>query len=370
MQKGYIYRNGKYWTLRYYEDVLEKGQPVRKQKTHKLAPIGDQYRNKTSVKTLADEYLAPINGHMRRPESSQRVVDFLEHTYLPHCRETLRPSTCGGYADMFRLVQPHLGEITLHEFRTPEADKLMRDATAKKQRAHTTHRNLKSFLSGAFKFAKRNGAVNENPIRDVAIPRGKAKRDRAAYSLDEVVTMLAVLPEPSRTVVFTAALTGLRLSELKGLRWEDFQNDAVMVQRAVWEGHLTETKTLTSRAAVPVVPFLSEALEEHKRRNSGTGYVFHGETGNPLRMENVFRRDMQEPLAAAKIQWRGWHPFRYGVGTLLHSLGVDDKIIQGILRHANVATTLAFYVKPVSSDAHKAMKKLESAFKSAKLARG
>jgi hypothetical protein len=220
MQAGYIYRNGKYWTLRYYEDVLEKGQPVRRQKTHKLAPIGDQYRNKTSVKALAEEYLAPINGHMRRPESSQRVVDFLEHTYLPHCRETLRPSTCGGYDDMFRLVQPHLekSKITLHEFRTPEADRLMRDATGDKPRAHTTHRNLKSFLSGAFKYAKRNGAVNDNPIRDVAIPRGLPKGERAAYTLDEITTMLAVLPEPSRTVVFTAALTGLRLSELKGLR--------------------------------------------------------------------------------------------------------------------------------------------------------
>jgi len=369
MQTGYIYKNGNYWTLRYYEDVLQDGQTVRKQRARKLAPIGEQYPNKTSVRPLADAFLAPLNGRRRRPESSQRVVDFLEHTYLPHCRETLRPSSVKGYTDMFKLVRKHLGDYALHDFGTPEAEAVIHAVAAEKQRAHTTHRNLKSFLSGAFKHAKRHGAVNENPIRDCEVPRGKPKGDRAAYTLEEIARMLEVLPEPSRTVVFTAALTGLRLSELKGLRWEDFDGDQVMVQRAVWQGRVSETKTLSSRAAVPVVPFLLEQLEDHKRRNSGTGYVFHGDTGQPIRIENLFRRQMRDPLRKAGINWRGWHPFRYGVGTLLHSLGVDDKVIQAVLRHSNLSTTLDLYVKPVAAESRKAMSKLEAAFKSVAKAR-
>lgn len=152
---------------------------------------------------------------------------------------------------------------------------------------------------------------------------------------------------------------------MKGLRWEDFSGNEVQVQRGVWQGKVHDTKTLASREAVPVVQFLVEQLEEHKRRNSGTGFVFHGETAKPLWMENVYRRDMKEPLEKAKIKWRGWHPFRYGVGTLLHSLGVDSKIIQAILRHANVSTTLNYYVKPFAQESHDAMQKLEKAFKAA-----
>jgi integrase len=362
MQSGYIYKNGNYWTLRYYEDVLEDGQPVRKQKSRKLAPIGEQYPNKSSVRTLADEFLAPMNGRQRRPESSQKVVDFLEHTYLPHCKETLRPSTYRGYKQMFGLAKEHLGDITIHEFRTPEADQLMRDATSDKQRAHTTHRNLKSFLSGAFTFAKRTGAVNENPIRDVAIPRGKKAGNTYAYSLDEIHAMLAVLEEPARTIVLVAALTGLGAAELKGLRWEDFTGDELNISRNVWSGHITETKTLARTAPVPVLDIVKKALVEHKARTGGEGFIFEARNGNPLRLENLLRRDMRPALDAAKIQWHGWHAFRRGLATNLHTLGAPAKTIQAILRHANVSTTMAYYIRPVAAESVAAMKKLDAAF--------
>jgi len=273
MQRGRIHRNKSSWFLTYREPRIENGKRVMRQVVKKIAPFCDKYRTEKSVQHFAEEILGPINARTVRPESTQTLVGFLDH-YLEDCQTRLRPCTVKGYRDMYKLVKPHLGDLTLREFRTPEADRLIHDATAAKQRAHTTHRNIKSFLSGAFKYAKRTGAVNENPIRDVEIPRGLPKRPRAAYSLDEISQMLAILPEPSRTVVLTAGLTGLRLSELKGLKWEDFEGDTVMIQRSVWSGIVSETKTLSSRAAVPVVPQVLTALEEHRRRNPGTQYPF------------------------------------------------------------------------------------------------
>lgn len=362
MQRGYVYKNGNHWTLRYYEDVLENGVPVRKQKARKLAPVSDQYPTKKSVRGLADEFLAPLNGRQRRPESSQRVVDFLKHTYLPHCREALRPSTCKSYMDMFKIVRDHLGNIPLHDFRTPEAHKLMRAVAAEKVRAHTTHRALKSFLSGAFKYAKQNGAINDNPIRDAGIPKGKPAGETYAYSLDELQAMLAVLPEPVRTLVLVAGLTGLRISEIKGLKWEDFTGHELKVSRSVWQGTVSETKTLASHATVPVLDLVAKALAEHRERNGTGPWVFHGQTGQPLRLENVLRRDMMPSLNKAGIQWHGWHAFRRGLATNLYALGAPDKTVQAILRHANVSTTMAYYVKPVSSESVSAMRKLEKAF--------
>jgi integrase len=356
-QRGRIHRNKSSWFLTYREPRIENGKRVMRQVVKKLAPCNDQYRTEKSVRHFAEEILGPINARTVRPESTQSLVDFLDH-YLAHCHTHLRPCTVKGYGDMFKLVKPHLGDLTLREFRTPEADKLMRDATAAKQRAHTTHRNIKSFLSGAFKYAKRTGAVNENPIRDVEIPRGLPKKPRPAYTLDEISAMLNVLPEPSRTVVLVAGLTGLRLSELKGLRWEDFDGDTVMIQRSVWSGIVSETKTLSSKAAVPVVPQVREALAEHRKRNPGTEFVFQGSTGKPIYMESTFRDQMRKPLKAAKIAWRGWHPFRYGVGTTLGQLGVDIKLIQQILRHSNSRMTSEFYIRPVAADTRKAMLKL------------
>jgi integrase len=45
-------------------------------------------------------------------------------------------------------------------------------------------------------------------------------------------------------------------------------------------------------------------------------------------------------------EWHGWPAFRRELGSNLYALGVPDKIFQRILRHANVSTTLAYYVKP------------------------
>ena len=69
---------------------------------------------------------------------------------------------------------------------------------------------------------------------------------------------------------------------------------------------------------------------------------------------------IQPALEAERIPWYGWHAFRRGLATNLHRLGVSDKVIQQILRHANVTTTINIYVKMVTQDAEEAMKKLET----------
>lgn len=363
MQSGQIKRVGNCWLLRYWESVRdESGQVVRRRKAVKLATYSDKYRTEASVRPLAQEHLAPQNAKTARAESTDTVRHFLEHIYLPHCRETLRPSTCKGYAQMFGLAKDHLGTVTLRDFHAPEADKLLRDATNDKQRAHTTHRNLKSFLSGAFTYAKRTGAVGENPIRDAAIPRGKPAGNTHAYSLDEIHAMLAVLDEPARTIVLIAALNGLSCAELKGLRWEDFTGDALNISRNVWMGHVSETKTLARHAPVPVLAIVKQALEDHRARTKGEGFIFQARNGNPLRLENLLRRDMAPAFIKAKIAWHGWHAFRRGLATNLYALGVDAKTIQAILRHANVSTTMAYYVRPVAAESVAAMGKLAKAF--------
>lgn len=68
-----------------------------------------------------------------------------------------------------------------------------------------------------------------------------------------------------------------------------------------------------------------------------------------------FRRDSLGP------EWHGWHAFRRGLATNLHRLGVNDKTIQAILRHSNIATTQNIYIKTMSSDSAAAMKLLETA---------
>jgi integrase len=365
MQKGQILQVGNCWLLRYYEPVLENGRVVKRQKTTKLtlAPDTKKKDEETAARAAADLILAPINAQTAKPESRQNLATFLEHVYIPHCEKTLRPSTYHAYKALWRLVKPHVNGLELRAVRTSDVDRIMTAATSDKRRAHTTHRNLKNFLSAAFRLAKRSDLVESNPVRDAEIPRGKPTGKRPSYELAEIQAMLAVLPEPARTLVIVAALTGLRKAEIKGLKWEDFVGDELHVERSVWDGHVSETKTLTSKAAVPVLPLLRRALEAHKKRVATNVFIFAGSTGQPLRIENVLRRDMRPALDKKKLEWKGWHAFRRGLGTNLNQLGADPKTIQAILRHSQLSTTMDVYVQPVAKQSHAAMKQLERAFK-------
>ena len=191
--------------------------------------------------------------------------------------------------------------------------------------------------------------------------------------------MLAVLGEPERTVVLTAAMTGLRKGEIRGLRWEDFNGRELTVNRSIRNSVTSEPKTARSRAPVPVVKELAEALERH-RANMGklaVGPIFQSDNGSPLNLDNLARRVIQPALERCAVckkpkrehetdghlferdktipRWHGWHAFRRGLATNLHALRVDDKTIQAILRHSNIGLTMNVYVKSVPESGVNAM---------------
>jgi integrase len=87
---------------------------------------------------------------------------------------------------------------------------------------------------------------------------------------------------------------------------------------------------------------------------------FSNELGSPMNLEVLAVDVIRPTLKKANLSWHGWHAFRRGVAINLHRLGVSDKVIQQILRHANVSTTMNIYVKTVSADATNAMETLEA----------
>jgi len=89
--------------------------------------------------------------------------------------------------------------------------------------------------------------------------------------------------------------------------------------------------------------------------------MFASSRGTPLNLNNLLNRIMLPVLHKAGIRWHGWHAFRRGLATNLHRLGVQDKVVQAILRHSNVAVTQACYIKTVDADSIAAMKMLEAA---------
>jgi Carboxypeptidase regulatory-like domain len=138
-----------------------------------------------------------------------------------------------------------------------------------------------------------------------------------------------------------------------------------------------------SKAPVPVIAPMQKLLDQYRGRrgNPASGPIFATMKGNtPLSLNNVLNRQILPVLnvcvcgkaedehekedhtyeRGARPEWHGWHAFRCGLATNLHSLGVPDKTIQAILRHANVQVTQNSYVKTLDSQSIAAMRQLES----------
>ncbi|SRR6266567_6365013 len=87
--------------------------------------------------------------------------------------------------------------------------------------------------------------------------------------------------------------------------------------------------------------------------------MFVSPVGKPVNLD-ALAADVIVPLVTrAGVRWHGWHAFRRGLATNLHQLGVSDKIIQRILRHANVRVTQDCYIKTADSEVAAAMQQFE-----------
>jgi hypothetical protein len=114
-QNGYIFRKGAAWYLRYYE-IDASGD--RKQRCRKLVDFGDSYRCRSDVRSLAEDFLRPLNGGRFSPQSTLPIAEYVESHYLPHVLAELRPSTYANYKALWETyLEVHLKRATLRDFR-------------------------------------------------------------------------------------------------------------------------------------------------------------------------------------------------------------------------------------------------------------
>jgi integrase len=197
--------------------------------------------------------------------------------------------------------------------------------------------------------------------------------------------MIDAVPEPASTLIAAAAFTGARRGELRGMFWENYQDGELLIARSIWNGISTDPKSRKSKAPIPIIPKLAAKLAAHGERlgKPKTGPIFRNGAGNAVDPDSLLHRMILPALEVCEIcskpesehgqanheyerntvlpEWRGWHAFRRGLATNLNRLGVDDSVIQRILRHSNVAVMQACYIKTASEDAKAAMQKLETA---------
>jgi integrase len=151
--------------------------------------------------------------------------------------------------------------------------------------------------------------------------------------------------------------TGLRCSELFALKWLDidWEKLTLLVRRAIVDGVVGDVKTKYSQSGLPLDPVLAEILFTWKRASQFGGemdWVFASplKAGElPLRSTAVLENHIKPAATTAKLGGSvGWHTFQHTYSSMLGQLGVDLKVQQELLRHADVRTTMNVYTQAVS----------------------
>jgi integrase len=364
-QEGYVYKRNGFWVVRFRIRTCVNGQVRTVQRAKQIARVDATHKTKASVNAEVVKALAPFHQHAHAPEVVTTLGDFVERVYLPHVAGQKRASTFQGYRNKWRLYfrDDQCSKWWLRDIRTCHIQHLLERIAQEHDLSRTTLRHLKALLSGILNYAKQQDYFDGvNPVVGSAIPKARVSGDTCAYSLEQVASMVRLLPEPVATLVATAAFTGLRRGELRGLCWEDYDGEELRVSRSMWNSIADEPKTRNSKAPVPVISRLRAMLDAHwlAAGNQVSGPMFTNSLGKPACLNNVANRTIIPVLKGAGIEWRGWHAFRRGLATNLNRLGVSGKTIQAILRHGNLSTTMNTYVKTVDEDSKNAMKALDT----------
>jgi integrase len=395
-QHGQIMRKGLNWVLRFWEDRENGGVIRRVRTTVALAPYA-QYPfrgTSTDIEHLRELFqekiaslLAPGNREYPAVKSMLTLGEFIQNSYFPRLTWRLRqpagnelhiePSTIEGYEYIWnnRVKNNPIAKIPLRSFTPRDGQRYLESLP--QELSHQRHLRIKNFLRGVFTWAIADSAYQgSNPMEDAKaggakvageisgltegqqIRRAKTlESNKHAYTLLEVAEMLDKLPEPARTVCAVAAFTGFTRSELMGLKWSDYDGEVISIQRKIWNGEEGAPKTEAREAGVYVVPLLRSILKNYRKAHPAgkEGWMFRGEKLlRPINLDNLSRRDISK-----KVSFYGWHAFRRGLGTRLNEAGVDAKEIQSILRHADISTTMGFYILPDQKRAKAGLRKLE-----------
>ncbi|NDV88771.1 tyrosine-type recombinase/integrase [Aurantimonas aggregata] len=277
-------------------------------------------------------------------------------------------------------IKPLIGSTLLSKITVPTVrdfeDRMRRDG-----RSAIMTRKVLTSLGSILSDASERGLATRNPVRDIR--SGRKGRDRRAErrqkgrievgvdipTREEIKALVGALDDAWRPLLITAIFSGMRSSELRGLRWQDvdFKRNLISVnQRIDAYGVVGAPKSEAGTRKIPVPPLVLNALKEHRLRSGGNSLlVFGNDDGASRTHASIVRSGLipamiragvvvatgevrkGEPAMAAK--YTGLHSLRHFYASWCINrredggLGLPAKMVQERLGHASIVMTMDVY---------------------------
>jgi len=359
---------------------------------------GGRHIKTFTKKREADEFAATAKVEVRHgihtPSSKSITVEEAGKLWIASAEKNkLERTTVDGYKQHLNLhIEPFLGSVKLSDLSTPMVrefeDKLSADKTT--ERSAALIKKVRGSLGAILAEAQERGQVARNVVRELTSRRKRGKERRAVGRQKGKLKVGVDIPSPPeikaiieaaegrwRPFFLTAIFTGLRASELRGLRWADIdlkKGELNVTQRADAYREIGAPKSEAGHRSVPLTPKLVRVLTEWKLAcpKGDAGLVFPNTDGNiewhaniinrawvPLQIaagvtvqvrdENgkLVRDEDGKPVLQAK--YTGLHSLRHFYASWCINREADGglelpaKVVQERLGHSSITVTLDTY---------------------------
>ena len=337
---------------------------------------------KRAEKVLADLLHRLDTGDFVKP-TKVTVAEFLQRWLYDYASTNVRPRTFQRYQGIIEThLIPILGNIPLTQLKPSDVQhcytksiEIRLDGKPGKLAAKTVlqhHRVLSQALSHAVKW----GLVSRNAAAAVDAPRPVTREMRTLDS-ESVRSFLYAAEDTEYFALFHLAVyTGLRRSELLGLRWravslEMASLSVVQTMQRLRDGETAflEPKTAKGRRSLALSPAAVLVLRDHKEKqqalrtfagslSSEDDLVFSHVDGSPLEPDTVSQAFVRIARKAGLHGIR-LHDLRHTHATLMLQQGIHPKIVQERLGHATIAVTLDIYSRVLPGMQEAAAKRFE-----------
>ena len=329
---------------------------------------------------------------------SLRFSEFTEIWKRDYGSKELAPTTYKRYCRMLETrILPYFGHFYINKIRPTDImkfyDLLEKDTQLVRKKGNNGsktkkplsgktilehHRLLRAMLHKAVYWQ----LIVANPAERVQAPKAR-KPKRRSYDDEQTKILLENLENLSieetkyKVAIILTVFTGVRLGELMGLEWQDvdFKNGIISINRSSQYlsdmGVFTKTpKTESSIREIAIPEFIISLLEEYKlwyeeqksiygELWTNSDRLFVQADGKPMHPSSISKWFVKY-VSTIGLPVINFHGLRHTNASLLVAQNVDIAVVSARLGHAQISTTLDFYVHPLLSHNRKAGYALEN----------